>query len=298
MATEYSGGIGPFPFTSDPVNGTDEVQTLTIGGTPTGGTFQLKFEGILTSAITWSSTNNTLLSNIQTALDAHPSLGTNGCVASDSTLSSGIGNLLLTFGSARGRQAVETMTYVSALTGSSPTLAIAETTPGVDASARGAAIGATIINSTTGDTFTNIGTALAPTWAPEGGSKEVSLSSANLLAMNATPVTLIAAPGANRVTIVEDILFKMTRTATAYANGGALEFRYTDGSGQKVTADLASTVLTTAGAATTYTKVLGIEASMVPVVNAAIVITNATAAFITGTGTAKAYIKYRVENVA
>lgn len=114
--------------------GTDEVQTLTIGGTPTGGTFKLRFESNNTSAITWSSNNTTLLANIQAALDAHPSLGTNGCVASAGTVTAGIGTILLTFGSARGKEAVETMTVAANnLTGTAPTLAIAETTPGVNA---------------------------------------------------------------------------------------------------------------------------------------------------------------------
>lgn len=114
--------------------GTNEVQTLTIGGTPTGGTFKLRFESVTTSAITWSATNGTLLANIQAALDAHPSLGTNGCVASAGTLTAGIGTILLTFGAARAKQAVETISvFANNLTGTSPTLAIVETTPGVNA---------------------------------------------------------------------------------------------------------------------------------------------------------------------
>lgn len=122
--------------------GTDEVQTLTIGGTPTGGTFKLRFESTNTSAITWSSNNTTLLANIQAALDAHPSLGTNGCVASAGTVTAGIGTILLTFGTARAKEAVETMTVAANnLTGTAPTLAIAETTPGVNATGMYASLG-------------------------------------------------------------------------------------------------------------------------------------------------------------
>lgn len=124
------------------VSGTDEVQTLTIGGTPTGGTFKLRFESNNTSAITWSSNNTTLLANIQAALDAHPSLGTNGCVATAGSLTAGIGTILLTFGALRAKQAVELMTIGSnALTGTAPTLGVAETTPGVNVSGRGAEVG-------------------------------------------------------------------------------------------------------------------------------------------------------------
>lgn len=122
--------------------GTDEIQRLTIGGTPTGGTFILRFEGNNTSPITWSATNNTLLANMQAALDAHPSLGTNGCVAAAASLTAGIGTINLTFGAARAKENVEAMTvFKNSLTGSSPTLAITTPTPGVDATGRYAALG-------------------------------------------------------------------------------------------------------------------------------------------------------------
>src|SRR5216683_3942034 len=83
---------------------------------------------------------------------------------------------------------------------------------------------------------------------------QVSLSSAQILALFTTPVTLVGAPGAGKVIVVEHIILKMITTATAYATGGALEFRYTDGSGAKVSADIAAAVVT-AGAGTSYTGV-------------------------------------------
>ncbi len=43
------------PNAGAPSAGTSEVQTLTIGGTPTGGTFTIHFEGFTSSAITWST---------------------------------------------------------------------------------------------------------------------------------------------------------------------------------------------------------------------------------------------------
>lgn len=122
---------------------------------------------------------------------------------------------------------------------------------------------------------------------------QVSLSSAQILALNATPVALVAAPGAGKVIVVEHILLKMITTATAYANGGALEFRYTDGSGAKVTADLAAAIVT-AGAGTSYTGVAGVTTSLTMVSNSPIVVDNATAPFITGTGTAVVTIRYRI----
>lgn len=123
---------------------------------------------------------------------------------------------------------------------------------------------------------------------------QVSIASADILALNTTPKQLIAAPGAGKIIIVESILLKMVRTATAYANGGALEFRYTDGSGAKVSADIAASVVTTGGAGTEYNHVGGVIATLTPVANAAVVLRCATADFITGTGTAVVSIKYRI----
>lgn len=124
---------------------------------------------------------------------------------------------------------------------------------------------------------------------------QVSISSADILALNSTPKTLVQAQGSGIVTIVESILLKMVTTATQYANGGALEFRYTNASGAKVSADIAATVVT-AGAGTSYTSVAGVTTSLTDVANAAIVVDNATAAFITGTGTAVATVRFRTVN--
>lgn len=158
------------PISGAPSAGTSEVQTLTIGGTPDGGTFKLRFEGFTTSAITWSATEATILANINAALDALPSLGTGGLVASAGTITSGIGTVVLTFGANRAKQAIGTVVAVAYnnLTGTAPTLAIAETTPGVDATARGSGIGTLVMNTANGKLYSNTGTALVPVWAVVG----------------------------------------------------------------------------------------------------------------------------------
>lgn len=148
--------------------------------------------------------------------------------------------------------------------------------------------------------YTNVGTNTSSVFAAataaqsanvQRGSVQVALSSAQILALSATPVELVPAQGAGVVTIVQNIEFKMITTATQYANGGALEFRYTNASGAKVTADIAAAVVT-AAAATSYTSVAGVTTSLTNVANAAIVVNNATAAFITGTGTAVVTVTY------
>lgn len=152
-----------------PTAGTNEVQTLTIGGTPTGGTFKLTFDGFQTAAIAWSATNGTLLANINAKLDLLPNGATSAIVASDSSLTAGIGDLLLTFsGDPLAKRAVPTMTAQSSLTGTAPTLAIAETTPGVDVSFRGAIKGQLLTDTTNGILYINTGTAAVGVWTKVG----------------------------------------------------------------------------------------------------------------------------------
>lgn len=157
------------PFAGVPGAGTNEVQTLTIGGTPTAGSFTLTFDGYTTSAITWSNVNVTLLAAINAALDLLPNLSAGAVVATAGTLTAGIGTILLTFsGGNVQKKAVSTMSATSSLTGTAPTLAIVETTPGVDASYRGQGKGTIVADVTNGKLYVNTGVALAPVWTVVG----------------------------------------------------------------------------------------------------------------------------------
>jgi hypothetical protein len=157
----------------------------------------------------------------------------------------------------------------------------------------GYALGCEYIATDTGAHYYNSGTTSVASFTASSAIATVALSSAQILALNATPVTLIAAPGANKVIIVRGITLKMVTTSTQYANGGALEFRYTNASGAKVSADIAAAVVT-AAAGTSYTSVAGVTTSLTGVVNSPIVIDNATAPFITGTGTGVITINYDI----
>ena len=152
------------------VAGTDEVQTITIGGTPTGGSFRLAFKGRVTDAIAWSSTNATLIANIDAALGALSSIGGAANVTTAvGSMTAGIGTATVTFVAALAKKAVPLMTvHSNDLTGTAPTVAVTETTPGVDASARGAPIGATLVDTTNGKEYINTGTATVPTWTVKG----------------------------------------------------------------------------------------------------------------------------------
>lgn len=152
-----------------PVAGTDEVQTLTFGGTPTGGTFKLSFKGYRTAAISWSATNATLVSNIDAALEALAAIGSGGVTTAVGTMTAGIGTITVTFAGALGKKAVPTMAVaLNSLTGTNPTLAVAETTPGVDGTYRTSSKGALLVDTTNGIAYINTGATNAPTWTKVG----------------------------------------------------------------------------------------------------------------------------------
>lgn len=151
-----------------PTAGTSEVQTLTIGGTPSGGSITLSYNGNTTGAIAWSSTNSTFVANIQTALNALSTIGANTTVAVGAA-TSGVGTFTITFSGDLARRDVSPLSVASALTGTSPTAAIAVTTPGVTATGFGARRGQLLVDSTNGLLYINTGTNLsAPTWTKVG----------------------------------------------------------------------------------------------------------------------------------
>jgi hypothetical protein len=162
--------LGPFANAGAPGAGTDEVQTITIGGTPTGGTFKLSFKGQVTAAISWSATNATLVSNIDAALGALATVGGAANVTTAvGTMTAGIGTITVTFAAALGKRAVPTIAVANnSMTGTSPTIAVAETTPGVDATLVGAAKGALLVDTTNAKLYINTGTTSAPTWTVAG----------------------------------------------------------------------------------------------------------------------------------
>lgn len=150
-----------------PSNGTSEVQTLTIGGTPTATAssaigFQTTAGKIGGTTALWSATNATLLANVQAALDAL--LGTNECVASLGTITAGVGTILLTYSNNSAALNVPALTAINNLTGSSPTAVITTTTAGVTATHRGAGKGQLCVDTTNNEVYENQGTTVAPDW--------------------------------------------------------------------------------------------------------------------------------------
>ena len=107
-----------------PINGTNEVQLLTIGGTPTAGTINFSWGGRLgTTAATWSATNATLFANLQAVLDQL--LGAGNTLVANLSCSSGIGTINITFqGTYSTNPAKFLLVATNGLTGTVPTAVI------------------------------------------------------------------------------------------------------------------------------------------------------------------------------
>lgn len=125
-----------------------------------------------------------------------------------------------------------------------------------------------------------------------------TLSAANIAAMNGAAVELLAAPGAGKVIIVDEIEFFHDYAVGAYTGGGDVTIEY-ETSGLDV--NVFDVALVTAGAddnwlvkPLTYTSTASTSshASLTANANKAILITNATAAFAGGDATN--IIKWRI----
>ncbi len=167
-------GGGPSPTFSAPgapVDGTDEVQRITIGGTPEAGSkFRLTYDGLTTEPIAWSATDATLVANVQAALDALHSLGASEVTVAEVSLTAGVGTISVTFdGPNLSKLAVSQMTGSDFLqtdgTASTGTAVGTTTTPGVSATFRDVAKGAKYLDTTSGIEYVNTGSAGAPTWS-------------------------------------------------------------------------------------------------------------------------------------
>jgi hypothetical protein len=117
-------GVGPYNVI---LGGTqaNEVQRVTITGTPTGGTFTLTYAGQTTAPIA----HNAAAAAVQSALEALSNIGVGDVVCSGGPLPGSF--VAVTFQGALANTDVTQMTAASSLTGgTTPTVAVTTTTPG------------------------------------------------------------------------------------------------------------------------------------------------------------------------
>jgi len=124
----------------------------------------------------------------------------------------------------------------------------------------------------------------------------VPITSAQILSMSATPIQLIPAPAAGKNIIVDNTMFTMTTTSTQYASGGPVVVQLGNtalGAGTSVLATNIPASTVTAAAGTSYTKVNS-PTSYTSSAGVGLYLSNQTAAFTTGTGTAIVDVWYSI----
>jgi hypothetical protein len=107
------------------LGGANEQQTVTITGTPTGGTFTLTYNGATTANIAY----NAAAAAVVSALEALPNIGPGNVAGSGGALPGT--PVVITFQNQLGRQNVGQMTAAHAFTGgTTPAIAVTTTTAG------------------------------------------------------------------------------------------------------------------------------------------------------------------------
>jgi hypothetical protein len=160
------------------------------------------------------------------------------------------------------------------------------------------AAGCVLSNTADGTTWVNGGTSAVPSWICTIGAKKVALTAANLIAMYAAPIEVVAAvPGFN--IIVDAVEFDITRTSTAFTGGGVVAVQYNstaNGGGTATTATIAATVVTGAAGRTVTARIPVVQSDIATasITGIGLYISNATAAFAAGTGTATVTVRYHL----
>lgn len=123
-----------------------------------------------------------------------------------------------------------------------------------------------------------------------GQRTRVTLTPTQVKALFTTPQTLVSAPGAGKVIIVDEVSGIVNFSTTQYTGANAVEIRYTNAAGAKATSDLAAAWLNSATTRVDNAP----SAAVTAVANAPIVVAVPTANPGAGDSTVILDIKYRI----
>lgn len=210
---QIEGALGPYVNAGAPVNGTNEVQTITPGATPASGTFALEFDGFQTAALAY----NVSAAAMQTALNGLANIGAGGVGV---TLADGV--YTITFSGANLAKRAQNMITVvdnEVLDSGEDAveLVVAEATAGVTATCLGAAKGALLIDTTNGALYQNTGTAAAPTWSKIATGLTVTDAAINILVAGIAAGYKIARGQKTTVTAADTVVTGLTSVVAVVA---------------------------------------------------------------------------------
>lgn len=149
--------------------------------------------------------------------------------------------------------------------------------------------GSSITNVTTGDQYYNNGTKAVPQWVLVEGVRSVTLTRAQVIALRATPVSIIAAQGAGLVLeFISGMVFAVYGGSNVFTNPQNMALRYKDTGGTicSGTITAAGLIDQAASEAESIPNVAGAIMTKAGCDNQAIVIHNTGASEITGNAAA------------
>ena len=142
----------------------------------------------------------------------------------------------------------------------------------------------------------NTGTVASPTWTKRSNTgtitKKVSLTSAQILALNGTPIELIPAPGVGKVIDVIDVIGYMNFLTAAYATNTELDI--IDSAGGILFKDTGTLLAATASKGVKIATNIASNAGVVLTANGNIQAKVASGNPATGAGTLDLFITYKV----
>ena len=123
-------------------------------------------------------------------------------------------------------------------------------------------------------------------------AERVIIPAAQILAMSATPFTVVKAPGANKVLLVDNMLLQIVPGTVAFAAGGVVNIQYHGTSIVVHAASIPASYLTSNTPSNNFLTEPG--AVVQAPANTGLDITNAAGAFTTGNGTMLLTVWYKV----
>ena len=122
----------------------------------------------------------------------------------------------------------------------------------------------------------------------------VTLSAADILALNGSPKALVATPGSGKVLVIEKVLIQFKHTSTNYLAGGTVAVVYTGQTTALTAALLAAVFLANADSITALGALAAATNGQTLLANTGLSLYNAGSEFTTGTGTAVVTVWYTV----
>jgi len=125
---------------------------------------------------------------------------------------------------------------------------------------------------------------------------DFKLTAAQMDTLNATPVTVLAAPGVGLTNWISRVEIVVVPGATAFELGsGTLDFKYTDGSGASVCATIPNATLETASGTNAFYSAIAVS---VATLENAVIVAKTTTDVTAGDGAVYGRIYYKTINTA